>query len=237
VMTVVATVAKYLAAWLTQKTFRFSADERRLIFGLSNAQAAATLAAVLVGYNIITGTTETGEPIRLLNEAVLNGTIVMILITCTIASFSAQKGARNTALAEASEAGPEAGENQERILIPVSNIETTEELINLGLTVKSGHNKSGLYALNIVNNNIDDEKAEKQARKLLNKAAETAVAADNTLYELLRYDLTSSTGSREWSKNTRSRTSSSGCTTRKAFPILFWATSPRASSPNATPPP
>ncbi|HMQ86391.1 MAG TPA: cation:proton antiporter [Flavilitoribacter sp.] len=189
VMTVVATVAKYLAAWLTQKTFRFSADERRLIFGLSNAQAAATLAAVLVGYNIITGTTETGEPIRLLNEAVLNGTIVMILITCTIASFSAQKGARNTALAEASEAGPEAGENQERILIPVSNIETTEELINLGLTVKSGHNKSGLYALNIVNNNIDDEKAEKQARKLLNKAAETAVAADNTLYELLRYDL------------------------------------------------
>ncbi len=189
VMTVVATVAKFLAAWLTQQTFRFSADERRLIFGLSNAQAAATLAAVLVGYNIITGTTDTGEPVRLLNESVLNGTIVMILITCTIASFSAQKGARNIALKEASGTDPDSGESQERILIPVSNIETTEELVNLGLTVKSGRNKSGLYALNIVNHNNDDEKAEKQARKLLNKAAETAVAADNHLHELLRYDL------------------------------------------------
>ncbi|TNF43494.1 MAG: cation:proton antiporter, partial [Bacteroidetes bacterium] len=86
VMTVVATLAKFSAAWLTQKSFRFTADERRLIFGLSNAQAAATLAAVLIGYNVITGTTESGEPIRLLNDAVLNGTIVMILITCTIAT-------------------------------------------------------------------------------------------------------------------------------------------------------
>jgi Kef-type K+ transport system membrane component KefB len=48
VMIVVATSAKFTAAWLTQKTYRFSVDERRLIFGLSNAQAAATLAAVLV---------------------------------------------------------------------------------------------------------------------------------------------------------------------------------------------
>jgi Kef-type K+ transport system membrane component KefB len=47
VMVVIATTAKYSAAWLTQKTYKFSVDERRLIFGLSNAQAAATLAAVL----------------------------------------------------------------------------------------------------------------------------------------------------------------------------------------------
>ena len=45
----VATVAKFGAAWLTQKTFRMSVDQRRVIFGLSNAQAAATLAAVMVG--------------------------------------------------------------------------------------------------------------------------------------------------------------------------------------------
>ena len=55
-MIVVATVAKFMAAWLTQKTFRMSVDQRRgLIFGLSNAQAAATLAAVMVGYNVILG--------------------------------------------------------------------------------------------------------------------------------------------------------------------------------------
>ena len=86
VMIVVATAAKFIAAWLTQKTFRMSVDQRRVIFGLSNAQAAATLAAVLVGYNVFLGTTPDGEPIRLLNESVLNGTILMILVTCTMAS-------------------------------------------------------------------------------------------------------------------------------------------------------
>ncbi|MGL5732096.1 MAG: cation:proton antiporter, partial [Bacteroidales bacterium] len=52
VMTVVATVSKYLAAYAAQKTFGYTKNERSLIFGLSNAQAAATLAAVLVGYNV-----------------------------------------------------------------------------------------------------------------------------------------------------------------------------------------
>lgn len=188
VMIIVATSAKFLAAWLTQKTFNFSVDERRLIFGLSNAQAAATLAAVLVGYNIIIGETATGEPIRLLNEAVLNGTILMILFTCTMASFVAQKGAKNIALSETT---PDADDTkiQERILIAVSNLETTDELVNLSTTVKSPKNKSGLYALSIINNTSTDEIAEKAAKKALNKAAVTASATDNILHELLRYDL------------------------------------------------
>ena len=56
VMCVVATVSKFIPAWLAQKNFRFTASERTLIFGLSNAQAAATLAAVLVGNNAGRGT-------------------------------------------------------------------------------------------------------------------------------------------------------------------------------------
>ncbi|CAM4088822.1 cation:proton antiporter [Gillisia limnaea] len=189
VMIVVATTAKFLAAYITQKTYKFSVDERRLIFGLSNAQAAATLAAVLVGYNIITGETETGEPIRLLSESILNGTILMILFTCTIASFVAQKGAKNIALLESTDTTSDDEENQEKILIPISNIETTDELINLGVTIKSKKNKEGLYALSIVDNNTRDGSADKQARKILSKAAITASATDNLLHELLRYDL------------------------------------------------
>jgi Kef-type K+ transport system membrane component KefB/nucleotide-binding universal stress UspA family protein len=189
VMIVVATTAKFLAAWITQKTYKFSVDERRLIFGLSNAQAAATLAAVLVGFNIIVGETETGEPIRLLSESILNGTILMILFTCTIASFVAQKGAKNIALLESTDTSTDDDENQERILIPISNIETTDELINLGVTIKSKKNKDGLYALSIVDNNTMDGSADKQAKKILSKAAVTASATDNLIHELLRYDL------------------------------------------------
>src|SRR5687767_13724365 len=91
VMTVLAVLTKFLAAWLTQKSFRLSADERRMIFGLSTARVGATLAVVLVGYNIIIGETPAGDPIRLLNEDVLNGTILMILITCTISSFIVER--------------------------------------------------------------------------------------------------------------------------------------------------
>jgi Kef-type K+ transport system membrane component KefB/nucleotide-binding universal stress UspA family protein len=189
VMIIVATTSKFLAAWITQKTYNFSADERRLIFGLSNAQAAATLAAVLVGYNIILGETETGEPIRLLNESVLNGTILMILFTCTIASFVAQKGAKNIALSESADMSTNDEENQEKILIPISNIDTTDELINLGVTIKSKKNKDGLFALSIVDNAALDGSADKQAKKILSKAAVTAAATDNLLHGLLRYDL------------------------------------------------
>lgn len=189
VMTIIATTSKFGAAWLTQKTYNFTVDERRLIFGLSNAQAAATLAAVLVGYNIILDETPEGEPVRLLSESILNGTILMILITCTIASFVAQKGAKNQSLADATGTEPDEGENQERILIPISNSETIDELINLGLTVKSKQNVEGLYALTIINNAKKDEPAVKKAAKLLNKAAVTASATDNFIHELLRYDI------------------------------------------------
>ena len=189
VMIVIATSAKFSAAWLTQKTYKFTVDERRLIFGLSNAQAAATLAAVLVGYNIIIGETETGEPIRLLSESILNGTILMILFTCTIASFVAQKGAKNIALLESAGETEEDEEIREKILIPISNSETTDELINLGVTIKSKKNRDGLYALSIINNTNAHGAADKQAKKILNKAAVTASATDNLMHQLLRYDL------------------------------------------------
>lgn len=188
VMTVIATSSKFIAAWLTQKTYNFTVDERRLIFGLSNAQAAATLAAVLVGYNIIVGETAEGEPIRLLNESILNGTILMILITCTIASFVAQRGAKNVALADNPVPDDDEKDEREKILIPISNIETTDELINLGVTIKSRSNKDGLFALSIVDNDSTDGTASREAKKLLVKAAVTAASTDNILTELLRYD-------------------------------------------------
>lgn len=188
IMIIVATAAKYIAAWMTQKTFHLSTDQRSVIFGLSNAQAAATLAAVMVGYNEITGTDANGEPIRLLNESVLNGTILMILVTCTIASFAAQKGAHNIAAQDISDK-EENKKESEHILIPVSNEETVEELVNLSLAIKSPQNKNGLFALKVIDNHHSDEKALKQSRRVLQTAVNTAAATDTRMKDLLRYDL------------------------------------------------
>ena len=188
IMIIVATAAKYIAAWMTQKTFHLSTDQRSVIFGLSNAQAAATLAAVMVGYNVITGTDANGEPIRLLNESVLNGTILMILVTCTIASFAAQKGAHNIAAQDISDK-EENKKESEHILIPVSNEETVEELVNLSLAIKSPQNNNGLFALKVIDNHHSDEKALKQSRRVLQTAVNTAAATDTRMKDLLRYDL------------------------------------------------
>ena len=189
VMIIVATAAKYAAAWLTQKTFRLSVDQRSVIFGLSNAQAAATLAAVMVGYNVILGTDANGAPIRLLNESVLNGTILMILVTCAIASFSAQKGAHNIAMKESGEETEDKDTKDEHILIPVSNEETVEELVNLSLAIKSKTNTSGLYALKVIDNQNSDDKTLKSSIRVLQTAVDTAAATDTRLKGLLRYDL------------------------------------------------
>lgn len=189
VMSVIATLSKYLAALLTQKTFNFSAAQRDVIFGLSNAQAAATLAAVLVGYNVILGEDASGEPIRLLSESVLNGTILMILVTCTIASFVAQKGAAKLAIEEDSGEGEEDEKStNEKILIPVNYPENISELINLGVTIKTQSQKDAMIALNIIPSDSEDPSKEKFAKKLLEKANICASATDNKLTELIRYD-------------------------------------------------
>lgn len=189
VMSVAVTLAKFIAAWSTQKTFKFSTDERRIIFGLSIAHAAVTLATVSVGYNIIIGETATGEPIRLLGESILNGTIIMILITCTISTFVVQKGARNLSIFQSTAKDKDATITKETIVVAINNDDTVEELINLSSILKSKENKEGLYALSVLKNNIIDLDAETKAVKILEKAIHLASATDIHLKKLLRYDL------------------------------------------------
>lgn len=189
VMTVLALVGKYLASVATRKTFRLSRAEGGVIFGLSSASAAATLASVMVGYNIILGENENGEPIRLLNESVLNGSILLILVSCTISSFVTQKNAGKVALEMDEE--DDSGEGEERIMIALNYPETIESLTELALQTKSPKNKDRLFALNII---VEDESAEvnessdKNADKLLQQATQITTASDVAMTPLKRYD-------------------------------------------------
>ena len=192
VMIVLITAAKFIAAWLTQKSFRLSRDQRTVIFGLSSAHVAATLAAVMVGYNIILGHTPDGEPIRLLNESVLNGTILMILATCTVSTFATQRGAHNIAVGQAhltDSSDEKPTKHEDHILIPVANEQTVEELVALSAMLKRAKEPNGLYALHAIDNQVEDPNADKLARKLLDTAATSAAASDLYLQELLRYDV------------------------------------------------
>ena len=194
-MSIVATISKWIAAWMTQKTFRLSKVDRNMIFGLSNGQAAATLAAVLIGHAIIIGTDESGLPIRLLNDDVLNGTIIMILVTCTISSFVTEKAARELVTQQKNqEKNNTVDTDEERILIPVANPSTIENLVNLALLLKKPKKKVPLYALFVTDDNKNENDKNYSAKYALGKAAEVASATDNPIETISRYDLNIASG-------------------------------------------
>lgn len=97
-------VGKSLAAWAAQRTFNLSADERKLMFGLTHATAAGTLAIVTIGYQV-----------GLFDLTILNGTVVMILVLCTTASFITEHAAKAIALQE--EARLESERTEDRWLV------------------------------------------------------------------------------------------------------------------------
>ena len=89
VMIATKLVGKWLAAWMAQKSFGLQAEERQLMFGLTHATAAGTLAIVTIGY-------EAG----IFSPEILNAAVVMILALCTSASFITEYAAKRLALQE-----------------------------------------------------------------------------------------------------------------------------------------
>lgn len=189
IMTVIATGAKYLAAIFTQRIFRLSNDQGLMIFGLSNSQAAATLAAVLIGYNIIIGESPDGEKIRLLSEDILNGTIIMILVTCTIASFATQKSGIALAKAELNNEKAAHQSPTQNTLIGLSNEATVEGLIQMAVTMLDKKKNNELYGLNVITNEKENAETVNKASKLSELAQKYASSVDFKLHPLVRYDM------------------------------------------------
>lgn len=187
IMLIASIGGKYISAVATQKTFRLSKDEGKLIFGLSSASAAATLASVMVGYNIIISETETGEPIRLLNEHVLNGSILLILVSCTISSFISMASAQRIAESDNEDTVSGTNHEEENILLAINHEKTVERMVNLGILIKAHSNTEDLFALNVINED-KNESSVKNAEKLLHQATDAAAAADVKLQALKRYD-------------------------------------------------
>jgi Kef-type K+ transport system membrane component KefB len=146
-LTIVALIGKWLAAWITQLIFGYSKDQRQLIFGLSSSHAAATLAIILVGYNA-----------NILDENILNGTIILILITCVVASFATEKAAKNIVLNGENENVPSfKALNNEHILLPVANVENIDKNLELALLIKDKKSPHPISILSVVPNDHEAE--------------------------------------------------------------------------------
>ena len=179
-LSVVAIFGKWLAAFFTQRIFKYSAAQRQIIFGLSGAHAAATLAVILVGYNA-----------NILDDNILNGTIILILITCVVASFAAEKAAKKIALSEENDISVEELKNQthynEQILIPVANLALVENLLDFALIIKDKNSTNPVTLLSVVPNNNEAElnilKYKKELEKFIlqGSASESSVSTITTI--------------------------------------------------------
>ncbi|QJD94513.1 cation:proton antiporter [Mucilaginibacter robiniae] len=81
-LTIVALLGKWLSACFTKYIFKYTRAQQQLIFGLSSSHAAATMAIILVGFQA-----------GIIDENILNGTIILIMITCVAASLATEKAA------------------------------------------------------------------------------------------------------------------------------------------------
>lgn len=193
VMILTAIITKFIAAWFTQKTFRMSVTERQMLFGLSTARVGATLAVVLVAYNLIIGETENGEPLRLIGEDVLNGAILMILITCTVSSFTVERAARQLALDEENKV-PEDENTAGKILISLAYPETVNDLIDLGLLLKPKGSTIPVHLLHVVSEENDDGTLRAAGQKILQHALSRVAETEKHVIPLSRFDLNISNG-------------------------------------------
>lgn len=148
VLSGVALFGKWIAALLTQLIFRYTSAQRGLIFGLSSSHAAATLAVILVGYNN-----------HILDINVLNGTIILILITCVASSFATERAAKKivicmdeTDLVEKLDAS-----SGEHLLIPYSQSKNFDKLLDFAILIKEKKSLFPLSILSIVPNDDESE--------------------------------------------------------------------------------
>ena len=192
VMVVVATVTKWIAAWLTQKIYRMSKASRQMLFGLSNAHAAGALAMVMVGTKI-----EIAPGEYLMNEGMLNGVVIMILFSCIISSMVTEHAARTMALAEENgEMDMSRGKEDERMMVSIANPETVEPLVNMALLMRNPKSKKELLAVTV---EVEYDEAKKQAklaqrRKSLEHAARIASAVDVPMKTRCRLSTNAATG-------------------------------------------
>lgn len=184
-MTVVAIIGKYLAAWGTQKLFRLSTDQRHLIFGLSSAHAAATLAVVLVGYQA-----------GIVGESALNAIILIILVTCMLASVVTERAARRIVETshEVEDERLVAEIGMEQILISISHAHQIERLLHFAVLIKAADSTHPLRLLNVVPNTDTAERSVAAVKKKMKEFLSESTATETEVKVMATIDYSTPSG-------------------------------------------
>lgn len=169
------TLGKAIAAYAACLGFRLPLSSGHMMFGLTSAHAAGSIAMVMVGMNILIGSNT-----YLVNDDMLNGVVIMILFTCIISSLITDWSSQKIILRdkELPEAEDEKKGNDEKILIPVRYPEYADSLMDLALLVRNQKLNRGLVCLNVVYDDKDMRYNQEQGRQLLDHCSQLAAATD-----------------------------------------------------------
>ena len=179
VMIVAELISKFAAAWGAGKWFGYRFPSTMVMFGLSIAQAASTLAAITVAYEI-----------ELVDRTTVNGIVAMILFTCIASPLITERWGRQVTSAEKI---PDS-QNQtkvlaQRVLVPVANPNNEDNLLNLAIILAKTANGTVL-PLNVLSDregSVSSE-ARMQQRQLLDTAEALAHAANAEVETIARVD-------------------------------------------------
>ena len=177
IMVIAGTLSKYLAAIISRRLFRMSHNEGVMMFGLTEAHAAGALAMVMVGVNL-----EVSPGVPLMSGAVLDGVVMMILISCIISSLATDQAAKRLKVesegAQKTQRRDSTALDDEKILIPVNEPSNIRTLMSTAFMMRNRKLNRGLICLNIINDADLNEQTQAHSRKCLGMATQLASAAD-----------------------------------------------------------
>lgn len=175
VIVVASTLSKLLASSISRKIFHFNHAQGLIMFGLSEAHAAGAIAMVMVGTTL-----EVSPGVPLMSNNVLDGVVVMILISCIISSMATDSGARKLKLQTDknefdSESEPT---DDEKILILLKDTSKIRNIIQTAIMMRNPDLHRGLICLHVVNDTDFTEISQHQSKEILYEAEEICAAAD-----------------------------------------------------------
>ncbi|MGC8865656.1 MAG: cation:proton antiporter [Bacteroidales bacterium] len=179
ILIVISFFSKWLAAWLTQVALSYNRLQRRMMFGLSSSHAAATIAVIFIGFKI-----------GLIDLHILNGTIILILISCLGATLITESAAREMATLE-KERTLDIPARPDRVVVPVANPNTANRLLEAAFAFRDkSSDKESVYALAVIDENGPQfESTLQQTRKFLNELSISQAEHEKYLRTLLKIDI------------------------------------------------
>lgn len=177
IMIIIALISKYVASLIFSKIVAYNNSQKNLMFGLSVNQAAATLAAVLIGFEL-----------GIFDESILSGTIMMIIVTTFVGAVVTNNAIKEILSKSVKSKKTKKEKLSERILIPIHNPNNVNHLTDLGFYLSDEAENEPIFPLGIIIDGSDIDLELEKSEELLTKILLKGVASNRNVTPLTKID-------------------------------------------------